>query len=430
MQRIRGMFYLGLHLLAHRTSPVHQAPPALHYTIVEPGNETHPEDLPPTTQDSTQQVDDEDLSSDTLTPDFHDPIPPECTAEECEEEEPDEENVEEIVTGIPSIPDMAILTSIQRDHPIENVIGPVNVGVLTRSQTVAVEHQIVIRLGSSGVDPMNSEENRAAGAVGFEFDPLMVSDGSHMVRGGQLVQGVPAGGYSWNRAHGVPYLQDSAFHGYQVAAMGRNSAAGMHPHQVSYNVYHPPPPSPQMLPPPPPPMLPIQAQNLDIQLQQPSTSHRHSTRPSHMYPFQSDAPVPRFVGPALPHGAMVYEARRQQFMINSISRRRSFSHHRVTLEEAVQALREQLGQAVDSGLPAKFIAEHLKTRTFTSSRHHSQDLTPADEEPNLCVICQMELEDQEKVGTLGCSHEYHAKCIKKWLTVKNNCPVCKSTALR
>ncbi|KAJ0475466.1 putative transcription factor C2H2 family [Helianthus annuus] len=276
---------------------------------------------------------------------------------------------------------------------------------------------------------MTSEGNRVTGAVGFEFDPLVVSNGGHLVRGGQLVQAVPAGGYSWNHAHGVPYLQDSGFHGYRVATMSRNSPAVMHPHQVTYNVYQPPLP-PQILP-PPPPMLPIQAQNMDIQLQQPSTSHRHSTRTSQMYPYQNDAPVPRFVGPALPHGVMVYEARRQQLMINSIARHRSFSHHRVTLEEAFQALREQLGEAVDTGLPVKFISDNLKTRIFASPRHHSQELTsPADEEPNLCVICQMEFEDQEKIGMLDCCHEYHAKCIKKWLTVKNNCPVCKSTALR
>ncbi|KAJ0847646.1 hypothetical protein HanPSC8_Chr13g0547611 [Helianthus annuus] len=80
---------------------------------------------------------------------------------------------------------------------------------------------------------MTSEGNRVTGAVGFEFDPLVVSNGGHLVRGGQLVQAVPAGGYSWNHAHGVPYLQDSGFHGYRVATMSRNSPAVMHPHQVT-----------------------------------------------------------------------------------------------------------------------------------------------------------------------------------------------------
>ncbi|KAJ0958119.1 putative RNA-directed DNA polymerase [Helianthus annuus] len=33
------------------------------------------------------------------------------------------------------VPDLAIPTSVQRNHPIENVIGPVNAGILTRSQS-------------------------------------------------------------------------------------------------------------------------------------------------------------------------------------------------------------------------------------------------------------------------------------------------------
>ncbi|KAD6454033.1 hypothetical protein E3N88_08739 [Mikania micrantha] len=274
--------------------------------------------------------------------------------------------------------------------------------------------------GSSVTVPMTSEGNRATGAMGSEFDPVVGRNSSHLVRGGQLFQSGPSGSFSH------PYLQ--GFHGYQVVGMSRNSQAfippPLRPHQGCQNVYCPPLP-----PTPPPPMLPVQAQNTDAHLQLPSTSHRSSTRTSRVYPFQNDVdPGPRFEGPALSHGPMAYAIRRQQVMSDSIARHRSFRHLRVLQEEAILSLSEQIGNA-DSGLMDNFISARLKTRTFVSFRHHSIDLTPPDEEPNFCVICQMEFEDQESIGLLDCCHEFHAECIKKWLKVKNNCPICKNAAL-
>jgi hypothetical protein len=35
---------------------------------------------------------------------------------------------------------------------------------------------------------------------------------------------------------------------------------------------------------------------------------------------------------------------------------------------------------------------------------------------------------KDSVGKLKCGHDYHADCIKKWLQVKNACPVCKASA--
>jgi E3 ubiquitin-protein ligase RNF38/44 len=36
--------------------------------------------------------------------------------------------------------------------------------------------------------------------------------------------------------------------------------------------------------------------------------------------------------------------------------------------------------------------------------------------------------DRDLLGELKCGHYFHAGCIKKWLQVKNACPVCKSGA--
>ncbi|RVW42944.1 putative E3 ubiquitin-protein ligase ZFP1 [Vitis vinifera] len=40
-----------------------------------------------------------------------------------------------------------------------------------------------------------------------------------------------------------------------------------------------------------------------------------------------------------------------------------------------------------------------------------------------------EYRNQEKIGFLDCGHEYHAGCLKKWLLVKNVCPICKAPAM-
>lgn len=47
----------------------------------------------------------------------------------------------------------------------------------------------------------------------------------------------------------------------------------------------------------------------------------------------------------------------------------------------------------------------------------------------LNTLLQTDYGDQEKIGILECRHECHEECVKKWLVVKNTCPICKSKAL-
>ena len=75
----------------------------------------------------------------------------------------------------------------------------------------------------------------------------------------------------------------------------------------------------------------------------------------------------------------------------------------------------------NSGLPEATISEHLKIRNYQ---------TLADQEPEICVVCQCEYEDEETIGTLECRHEYHADCIKRWLMKKNVCLVCKREGIQ
>ncbi|PKA63303.1 E3 ubiquitin ligase BIG BROTHER [Apostasia shenzhenica] len=51
------------------------------------------------------------------------------------------------------------------------------------------------------------------------------------------------------------------------------------------------------------------------------------------------------------------------------------------------------------------------------------------EEEEKCVICLEEYENGQSIGRLNCRHDFHSNCIKKWLLIKNACPICKAAAL-
>lgn len=42
-----------------------------------------------------------------------------------------------------------------------------------------------------------------------------------------------------------------------------------------------------------------------------------------------------------------------------------------------------------------------------------------------CSICLEKFKEKEKKIILKCSHEFHKKCIKKWLNNNNTCPLCR-----
>ncbi|KAD2393909.1 hypothetical protein R6Q59_012891 [Mikania micrantha] len=327
-----------------------------------------------------------------------------------------------------------------------------------------------------------SGRNNGSGTIGV--DPVLAHSSSHLIPGtygGQPLQALPnawldqqfcgngndGGAFSWNRGPGLPYLQgpingggmeaaNLGLHGYQVTPSNRNPAAFVHPagitpHQSPHNLHLPPP------------MPPMQGPNIEFHSQLVSTSRRLPTNTT-LNSFQNTIePGPRFVGPTQATGLRVFRPHRQELMLEAAARHQVFPHLRVLPEDGVAildisgyhevenlvdqhrdmrldidhmsyeellALGEQIG-SVGSGLSDDFILEHLKTRVFATSIPSSEleDASSVDQELNSCVICQTNYDDQEQVGVLDCGHEYHVECVKKWLIVKNTCPVCKSTAL-
>ncbi|CAA6670508.1 unnamed protein product [Spirodela intermedia] len=92
--------------------------------------------------------------------------------------------------------------------------------------------------------------------------------------------------------------------------------------------------------------------------------------------------------------------------------------------EELLALEERIGN-VNTGLSEETILKHLKHRRHLPLMVKS----PGDATVEPCCICQENYVDDEEIGTLDCGHDFHAACIKQWLSHKNLCPICKMTAL-
>ncbi|XP_061350547.1 probable E3 ubiquitin-protein ligase RHG1A [Gastrolobium bilobum] len=89
--------------------------------------------------------------------------------------------------------------------------------------------------------------------------------------------------------------------------------------------------------------------------------------------------------------------------------------------EELLALGERIGH-VSIGVSEDLISKCLRETIYCSSE--------LSQEEGTCAICLEEYKNMDDVGTLKtCSHEYHVSCIRKWLTMKNICPICKASAL-
>ncbi|KAM3698273.1 hypothetical protein ACB098_06G176500 [Castanea mollissima] len=88
--------------------------------------------------------------------------------------------------------------------------------------------------------------------------------------------------------------------------------------------------------------------------------------------------------------------------------------------EELLALGERIGH-VSTGLSENMISKCLMEKPYSSSELNLEDR---------CAICLEEYKIEEELGKVkNCGHEYHVDCIKRWLLIKNACPICKAPAL-
>ncbi|XP_023845757.2 E3 ubiquitin-protein ligase RNF38 [Salvelinus sp. IW2-2015] len=87
--------------------------------------------------------------------------------------------------------------------------------------------------------------------------------------------------------------------------------------------------------------------------------------------------------------------------------------------EALLNLAERLGEAKLRGL-TKGDIEQLPSYRFNPNNHQS--------EQTLCVVCMSDFESRQLLRVLPCSHEFHGKCVDKWLRANSTCPICRADA--
>ncbi|XP_064635147.1 uncharacterized protein LOC135492538 [Lineus longissimus] len=84
--------------------------------------------------------------------------------------------------------------------------------------------------------------------------------------------------------------------------------------------------------------------------------------------------------------------------------------------EALLALSDMIGEARPKGLNKTSI-EQLPTKIFKKTASSSKD----DE----CSVCMGEYEDGDNLRILPCFHNFHVKCIDKWIKDNATCPICR-----
>ncbi|KAH9638632.1 hypothetical protein HF086_007766 [Spodoptera exigua] len=87
--------------------------------------------------------------------------------------------------------------------------------------------------------------------------------------------------------------------------------------------------------------------------------------------------------------------------------------------EALLSLAERLGEAKPRGL-ARHEIEALPSYKFAAATHRGEQTS--------CVVCMCEFEARQLLRVLPCAHEFHAKCVDKWLRSNRTCPICRGNA--
>ncbi|MCO5594471.1 hypothetical protein L7F22_048501 [Adiantum nelumboides] len=93
--------------------------------------------------------------------------------------------------------------------------------------------------------------------------------------------------------------------------------------------------------------------------------------------------------------------------------------------EELLALEERIGN-VNTGLSEDNVQKCLKVSTHSCINVTA--IANLQECNSKCSICQEEYTEGDELGKLQCGHSYHTDCIKQWLLLKNQCPICKAAA--
>ncbi|XP_043725487.1 E3 ubiquitin-protein ligase BIG BROTHER-like isoform X2 [Telopea speciosissima] len=82
---------------------------------------------------------------------------------------------------------------------------------------------------------------------------------------------------------------------------------------------------------------------------------------------------------------------------------------------------QSLGDAI--GTESRGLSEELISYLPTS-KYKTGGFFSKKDKIEECVICYMEYKNRDKLIILPCQHQYHSKCITRWLKQNKACPVC------
>jgi hypothetical protein len=85
--------------------------------------------------------------------------------------------------------------------------------------------------------------------------------------------------------------------------------------------------------------------------------------------------------------------------------------------EALLNLAERLGKP--RGMMKCDIDQLPSYRFGTSAKRSDTDQT-------LCVVCMCDFDSHQVLRVLPCCHEFHSRCIDKWLKTNRTCPICRA----
>lgn len=93
------------------------------------------------------------------------------------------------------------------------------------------------------------------------------------------------------------------------------------------------------------------------------------------------------------------------------------THRRVRL-----LVREQNPQAPRVANPP---AQRAAIAALPSHKVTSAEVAAASESRKICAVCMEEFQAGEQMRTLPCLHDFHKRCVDRWLRRQGVCPICK-----
>ncbi|BET02174.1 Zinc finger, C3HHypothetical protein type (RING finger) [Nesidiocoris tenuis] len=87
--------------------------------------------------------------------------------------------------------------------------------------------------------------------------------------------------------------------------------------------------------------------------------------------------------------------------------------------EDLLSLAERLGEAKPRGL-SKAEIDRLPSYKWAGEVSESEQTS--------CVVCMCDFEMKQVLRGLPCTHQFHAKCVDKWLKSNRTCPICRGDA--